>query len=255
MKILLFVSGFLLFLGILTYHAQAADPTMVLYLPLDENAGNTAADLSGYKNDAALKGNPKWVPGKFGSAVEFGASKYLQVADSNSLDITKGITISCWVKIAGDTGDNQSGVEKGAAWASGEYNLLPVYGGAVLLQMFDLPEACNDDATGGNVLDNQWHFIAGVWDGKAINIYVDAKSAREMGCVGEIKPNADPLYIGCRGGSGRWVNGTMDEIKIYNRGLSIDEIGQDMKDPRANLAVVNLKGKLTITWGDLKVKF
>lgn len=254
MKTLLFVSSFILCLGVLIQYSQSADTSMVLYLPLDENAGNTAADLSNYKNDAVLKGSPKWVPGKFGSAIEFGTGKYLQVADSNSLDVTKGLTINCWVKIVGETGDNQSGVEKGAAWVSGEYNLLPVYGGAVLLQAFDLPEACNDDVTGGNVVDNQWHFVAGVWDGKDVKIYVDAKEARAMGCVGEIKPNAEPLFIGCRGGTGRWVNGTMDEIKIYNRGLSIDEIAQDMKDPRANTAVVNAKDKLAVTWGDIKVK-
>ena len=49
---------------------------------------------------------------------------YLEVKDSDSLDMTKSLTVSCWVKIIGVTADHQSGIEKGTAWASGEYNLL-----------------------------------------------------------------------------------------------------------------------------------
>jgi len=234
-------------------YGKSIDPSMVLYLPLDENKGDIAIDLSDYKNDATLKGKAKWAPGKFNSGIELGTSNYLEVNDSDSLKITDALTISCWVRIMGATGDNQSGVEKGAAWISGEYNLLPEYGGGVLLQMFDLPEACNDEAIGPSVVDQQWHYITGAWDGKTIMIYIDAKESRTLACKGKLNTNNDPLYIGCRGGGGRWVNGFIDEIKIYNRALSVDEIKIDMEDPTANLAV-DVVGKLAVTWGNLKAK-
>jgi len=255
MKILFSIVVLFCGLWILTSYGQAADTSLVLYLPLDENKGNIAYDLSEYKNDASLKGKANWAPGKFNSGIELGAGNYLEVGDSDSLDITKALTISCWVKIMGLTGDNQSGVEKGAAWVSGEYNLLPVYGGGVLLQMFDLPEECDDEAIGGSVSDGEWHFITGTWDGGTIAVYIDAKESRALPCKGELIPNNDLLFIGCRGGSGRWVNGFMDEIKIYNRALSIEEIEKDMIDPRANLAVVEANGKLAVTWGKLKAGF
>jgi len=239
--------------GLISY-GQAADPSMVLYLPMDENEGDTAYDLSEYKNDAALKGKAKWAPGKYESGVELGTSNYLEVKDSDSLDITDALTISCWVRIMGLTGDNQSGIEKGAAWAVGEYNLLPEYGGGVLLQIFDLPEACNDDAIAGSIVDQEWHYVTGTWDGKTIIIYIDGEESRTMACKGKLGTNNDSLYIGCRGGSGRWVDGFMDEIKIYNRALSVDEIKVDMETPRANLAV-DVVGKLAVTWGNLKVDF
>jgi len=246
---------FFLFLGvclwILSSYAKAIDPSLVLYLPLDENEGQIAGDVTEYKNDAVFKGKAKWAPGKFNSGVELGAGNYLEVKDSDSLDMTDALTISCWVKIMALTGDHQSGVEKGAAWGIGEYNLLPEYSGGVLLQMFDLPEACNDEAIGGSVADGEWHFITGTWDGKTIVVYIDAKESRRLPCEGTLGTNNDPLYIGCRGGGQRWFNGFIDEIEIYNRALNVDEIEMDMEDPRANLAV-DAVGKLAVTWGNIK---
>jgi hypothetical protein len=144
-------------------------------------------------------------------------------------------------------------VEKGAAWAVGEYNLLPVYSGSILLQINDLPDECDDEAIGGSVVDQEWHFITGAWDGKTIIVYIDAEESKAMPCKGKLGTNNESLYIGCRGGSQRWMNGFIDEIKIYNRALSVDEIKIDMEDPTANLAV-DVVDKLAVTWGNLKAK-
>jgi len=254
MRIVFFIVVLSCCLWVLINCGQAVDPSMVLYLPMDEDTGSIAHDLSDYKNDAFFKGKPKWTPGKFNSGIEFGVGNYLEVGDSDSLDITDAITISCWAKVTGLTGDHQSGVEKGAAWIAGEYNLLPVYSGGVLLQMFDLPEECDDECIGSSVSDGEWHFITGTWNGKIITVYIDAKENRTLPCAGKLEKNTDPLFIGGRGGSQRWLVGVIDEVKIYNRALSADEIERDMDDPKANLAV-NIVGKLADTWGSLKTKF
>jgi len=253
MKTAFFILVLFCCLGVLPSYGKTLDPSMVLYLPLDENEGNIAKDLSDYKNDATLKGKPKWAPGKFNSGIEISANNYLEVKNSDSLQITDALTISCWVKINGVTADHQSGVEKGASWAVGEYNLLPVYSGGVLLQMNDLPEECDDEAIGGSVVDQEWHFITGTWDGKTITVYIDAKESKSMPCKGKLGTNNESLYIGCRGGNQRWMNGFIDEIKIYNRALSVNEIKIDMEDPTANLAV-DVVGKLAVTWGNLKAR-
>jgi len=231
----------------------AIDQSLVLYLPMDENAGKVARDLSIYKNDASLEGNPKWVPGKFKSCIEFSPNNYLKVKDSNSLDITKGLTIELWVTLKALNGAQQSGVEKGNGWVTGEYNLLPEYNGGILLQILDLPEECDDEGQTGSaatMADGNWHFIAGTWDGNMIKIYIDGKESNRLACKGEINPNADPLYIGCRNGAERWVTGLMDEIKIYNYALSKDEIVKDMTNPI--ITAVSPGAKLTTTWGILK---
>lgn len=234
-----------------------ADPTMVLYLNLDENSVKIAHDLSNFANDASLMGNPKWAPGKFGTCIEFGASNYLKVNDSNSLDVTKGLTINLWAKLAKLTGAQQSGVEKGTAWTVGEYNLCPEYNGGVILRIFDLPEGCDDEGQGGSsatVANGEWHFVAGTWDGDMIRIYIDDKEVNKIACKGELSPNSDAVFIGCRNGAERWVYGFMDEIKIYNRALNADELKADMANPAANLSVTT-DSKSTITWGKVKSKY
>jgi hypothetical protein len=231
----------------------AKDETLVLYLPLDEGDGNVAKDLSEYGNDAELKGKPKWADGKFGKALELdGAGSYALVPDSESLRITDRITISCWVKVIGG-GDPQSAVEKGGGWIAGEYNLCAVYQGGVLLQFHDLPDNCNDENIGGSVRDGEWHFIAGTWDGKSIKVYIDGELSREMKCPGELAENSDPLFIGSRGGTQRFLMGYIDEIKIYNRALEKDELLRDMNDPREVLGVSDLD-LLPVFWGELKAR-
>ena len=252
--------GFALFLFILapivSVHA-AKDPTMVLYLNLDENAGKVARDLSDFNNDADLMGKAQWAPGKFGSCIEFGPNNYLKVKDSKSLDITSGLTIELWAKLTKLTGAQQSGVEKGSGWLVGEYNLCPEYNGGMLLQLFDLPDTCDDEGQGGKAADwgdGNWHFFAGTWDGDSIKVYVDGKELNSTNCKGTVTPNNDPLFIGCRNGAERWVNGFMDEIKIYNRALSAAELDADMADPTANLAVT-VFGKSTATWAMIKSSY
>lgn len=253
-KVLLIIALVFCYVFTLVECISASDNTIVLYLPLDENNGNTANDLSGLKNDAILKGGAKWMPGKFNSGVQLVANNYLEVKDSDSLDITKAMTIEFWSKIYALTADHQSGVEKGTAWSAGEYNLLPVYSGTIMFQLFDLPDACNDAANGPDVADGEWHFVVGIWDGKNIIINVDGLEKQNMACAGELNTNSDSLYIGCRAGSSRWMNGILDEIKIYNRALSVAEIKKDMENPAANLAV-SPKSKLATTWGSLKASF
>jgi len=255
LKIWFLFFAFCLFLGLpFSLYSAGLDPSLVMYLPLDENTGKIAKDLSPFKNDAEFKGKPTWVQGKYNSGVLLGIGNWLEVKDADSLDLTDGITINCWVLIKSLTGDHQSAVEKGAAWGPGEYNLLPVYSGNVLLQMNDLPDECDDEAIGGKVDDGLWHHIAGTFNGKVIKTYIDGKESSSLSCVGSLDKNSDPLFIGCRGGSSRWMDGVIDEIKIYNRALTADEIKKDMEDPKANLSV-NVNGKLSVTWGKLKTKY
>lgn len=245
-------------IGLMLYSAgslMAQDKSVVLYLPFDENKGNVTKDISGNGNDAEFRGKPKWAPaGKFGSAIEFGTGNFLEVKNHPSLQLTTAMTIEIWSKILGDTGDNQSGVEKEPAWLTGEYNLLPVYAGGILLQIFDLPEPCNDEAIGPSaILDKDWHFVVGTWDGKIIKMYLDGKKTNELPCVGALQKGNGFLYIGCRGGAGRWVNGFLDEVKMYNRALTEKEIRADMDDPRGNMAV-DPRHKLATSWGMIKAR-
>jgi hypothetical protein len=73
---------------------SSAEP--VLHLKFDEGKGGVVIDSSDYGNNGIVH-NPKWITGKFGSALQFnGVDSYAQIPSSQSLDLTGDLTIELW---------------------------------------------------------------------------------------------------------------------------------------------------------------
>ena len=238
----------LLFTAILLTGICSAED-LVLHLSFDDLNGKVAKDSSEFGNDATFSGSPKLIDGKFGKAIDFDGATWAEIPDHNSIDIVDGITIEFWANLR-TAGAEQTGIEKSPTWKAGLYTLAAYYRGGSILQFFDLPENCDDENIGGNILDGEWHFLAGTWDGKIIKLYIDGELSSELECAGTLVPNNDPLYIGARGGTQRFLKGAMDEIKMYNYALTEGELRDDMENPL--LLAVDPKGKLTTTWAHLK---
>ena len=65
----------------------------------DESSGKVAKDSSENGYDGELMGNPKWVDGKFGKALDLnGSTDYVEVESQPGLDITGDITVTAWIK-------------------------------------------------------------------------------------------------------------------------------------------------------------
>ena len=230
------------------------DPTIVLYLPFEEQSGKIAKDLSQFGHKAEFRKKTAWAKGKHGGGIELGLENWLEVKDHDSLDLTNKMTIMFWSKLMSATGEVQSGVEKEPAWQAGEYNLLPEYNGGILLQANDWPDECDDEAIGfPSTIDKKWHHCAGTFNGKEIKIYGDGKLRETLPCKGAVEKGSGNLYIGGRGGAGRWIDGFLDEIKMYNRVLTEAEILEDMNNPMHNLSV-SPADKVATTWGLLKTQ-
>jgi len=237
--------------------SMAVDDSLVLYLTFDEDQGKEVNDLTAYGNDGDIKGNPKVVDGIFGFALEFnGSTDSVEIPHSDSLTMSKAFTIEMWVNLAspGKT-DNQVGMEKGG-WESGEYGLYVYYvpGDASAVQIKDVPEACGDANSGNlgqNVKDGNWHHLTGMWNGKEIFLYTDGVLDMSVECSGTIGENSKPLYIAARNGGERFLMGIIDEVRLYNRALSEDEIKKDM-ETFGKISVSPLE-KLAVCWGTVKV--
>ena len=232
----------------------AVDGSMVLHFTFDEGKGDLVADDSLHSNNGRTEGNPKWVPGKFGSALEFdGNGETVEISHAESLNISTAVTMEMWVKIPPSGGEsNQAGIEKGI-WDTGEYSLYPVYGANTIAQFNDLPEDCDDENTGRSIRDNQWHHLAGVWDGHRIYIYLDGELDKSSACEGELGENKSDLYIGSRAGNERFLIGTVDEVRIYNRALTQAEIKIDMVT--FGSTAVSPSEKLAVCWGGVRLGY
>jgi len=244
-------------LSINTAKAQV-DDSLVLHLIFDEGENDTVMDYSNYNNDGSIKGDPKWVDGKSGFALQFdGSDDSVEIPHADSLNMTDAVTIEMWVKLDADgPNSNQVGIEKGG-WEAGEYSLYAFYvpGNGTAMQFKDLPENCGDANSGHlgqNIKDGKWHHIAGSWDGNTINIYTDGELDDSWECNGgNLAENSKSIYVAARNGNDRLLKGVVDEIRVYNRSLSQAEIQSDMETFGPSSAI-SPSEKVSVCWGKLK---
>ena len=71
---------------------------------------------------------------------------------------------------------------------------------------------------------NEWHHIVGTADGSTLKLYVDGVLRGSTAITVNPPSNNDPLTIGSFFSSQRSFNGTIDEVRIWNRALSASEI-------------------------------
>src|SRR5437868_96314 len=62
----------------------------------DEGSGSIVSDASGHGNDGTITG-ATWTQGHFGNALSFVPPNWVTVADSDSLDLTSGMTLEAWI--------------------------------------------------------------------------------------------------------------------------------------------------------------
>jgi len=196
---------------------------LVLWLKFNEGSGNIAYDSSFYNNHGTIYG-ATWTDGKFGKALSFdGVDDYVEIPDSESLDITDAITVMVWVN--GDLASQYKGIlEKRDSTASG-FALLSWDADEIKFEITNIGLSISK----GGLESFRWYHVVGTYDsstGKGY-LYINGVKVGEDTASGAIKPNDAKLFIGSRGIGNKpscYFNGTIDEVRIYNRALSENEI-------------------------------
>jgi glucose/arabinose dehydrogenase/PKD repeat protein len=207
-------------------YTDAGPSGPVVALPLDEGIGSTVRDVSGNVNDGTISG-AAWTPaGKYGPGLTFdGVDDWVTVADADSLDIGGPLTLEAWVKprVQG-IWDNVLVKEAPASLAYALYATgdagAPRPNAAVGVSELFAP---------GVLPTGAWTHLAATYDGSAIRIYVDGVLVATQGGVTAPPTTGNPLRIGGDTiGSDEFFDGSIDEIRIYDRALTADEVGTDM---------------------------
>jgi hypothetical protein len=204
--------------------ALAAEPGLVGWWQFNEGSGTKAADSSGSGNDGTLSGPVTWDTGWDGTAcLSFnGPYNFVRVPDSASLNMTDGITIAAWVNPRW-TGNNRI-MQKSTEGSDNQYRLLKEGGNNI---RFHVPPFPNLEATGFIPAKGEWSHLAGTYDGKEVRIYINGKMVASQAASGRMDISNGPLFIGTKHSTapaGDEYNGLMDDVRIYNRGLSEAEI-------------------------------
>jgi len=212
---------------------------------LDEVGGSTAVNAAGNKLTGRLHGKPRWAPdsGMHGGALKLdGQSDWVELADSSDLDLRGGLTVAVWIKMQPEAKVGGTLLAKGdawrlqRAWGKGhlEFNLTgPQVNkkGKPAILVFKEP-----------LKGNEWHHVAGVYDGKTAVLYVDGEPRDSSNASGAIAANNVPVSLGENASvRGRFFDGWIDEARLYAHGLSAEEIKSLFREGRSELAAGGAK--------------
>ena len=190
----------------------------------DEGKGAIAGDVSGRDNHGKIMGGAKWAKGKIGGALEFdGSDDFVSIPNEGAFDITDGVTVSAWIRVESFTKPWQAFVTKGdRAWRLHRANETKGVGFACS----DLSRQEVGDLLGkADIADSQWHHVAGVLDGDKALIFVDGVKDTSAASSPKISVNDYPVLIGANAQrAGRLFHGLIDDVRIYDRALSADEL-------------------------------
>ncbi len=220
----LIVSGMVLALPEADVEAQSDG--LVAHWDFNEGTGTTVSDSSGNGNDGTING-ASWTTGKVGSALSFdGVDDYVEIADSDSFDISTQNTFEVWVNL----NSNQGGVIL-SKWVNAyEDKTLHIADNlAIHYALFRGwgTEGIENVAISNTMLTSgAWFHIVGTYNGEYQKIYINGMLDSSKSVTGEVWDSDGTFYIGraFRAENLPPFNGLIDQVRIYNRALSASEI-------------------------------
>ncbi|MFH1715752.1 MAG: LamG-like jellyroll fold domain-containing protein, partial [Planctomycetota bacterium] len=216
-------SGVVYFDDIRLYRKRPFDPGddgLIAHYAFENDANDSSANAL----HGTIMGDPSFADGASGTALDFdGDGDYVDCGNSPLFDVTEQLTVAAWINIRAIAGDWRTIIAKGDnAWRMGSYQ-------STQRMHFAFEDgsrgwqAANSDS---EVPLNEWHHVCGTYD--LVNggrIYIDGVLNGSNPDIGGITLDAYNVYIGDNSqNTGRFWDGLIDEVVIYNRALSELEI-------------------------------
>ena len=201
--------------------AQVADPNLIGWWTFDEEGVGIAEDSSGHDVTGTINGNPKWVAGILGSALDFDGMDDCVTTGQGLLNNLPQFTMACWMNAANYTVNRTGLVGQNDCLEFGFNN------------NGDL--RCWSAGVNGNISFRyphaypSWHHVAVVGRANGLFLYIDGQQVAGPSAApaGNFGSSAFTVNIGGGGiydATGNWFRGQMDDVRIYNRALTAEEI-------------------------------
>jgi regulation of enolase protein 1 (concanavalin A-like superfamily) len=203
-----------------------SDANLVGWWKFDDGSGHSATDSSGNNLNGTLRPNdvngPTWVAGKINGGLQFdGTNDYVDVNYTTNLPRW---TVCVWVTspaAPSAAANSASGPVHRESNFQFNWNHQNNYGGDVGVQV----GGTWYHAPFRTLLANTWYHLAGTYDGETLKAYKDG-----VLIIVDTTPSGNPnnetdhLTFGKHSGLAQYFNGTIDDVRIYSRVLSHDEI-------------------------------
>ncbi len=240
---------------------QVAQDSLVAYWALDSyTEGSTVTDATG-KYKMSLYSDPccgpSLVTGKYGQALGFDAAKKQYALLTNfPVDTSAGAqtSIEFWMKPT-----IQNGVAKGGTVLSfDQYALVAWTGGSIGFNTGNSDSYGTTDTASANILNKgDWvHVVAVFSNGNIQNTKIYINGVKQTLSQGTNQPNTRSvtpnLYLGQFSSGCCYFDGSVDNVKIYNRELSdadakniYSEAAKPASGSSASGALIGISGKQT----------
>ena len=214
------------------------DDGLVAHWQFDETSGNKATDTVGGYTGTVLNNNGiPWKTGRFANCLKLdGNNDYLLVSSFRGITGTQSRTVTGWI----NTDVQQAGdIISWGSSSSGRKWLMTIQDTETTAGTLKL------DISGGYIVgstvlwDGNWHHIAAVFDNDGtpdvtdVRLYVDGESESIIASSPMTlnSSSSTSVKVGIfNDGANRYYGGMLDELSIYSRALSLEEI-QSMADP------------------------
>jgi len=204
----------------------APPDNLISWWPGDGNAEDFVGDNDGV-NSATF------VPGMVGDTFTFSGtgSDYVRVSNDPSLE-PETVTVDAWVRAPVSPGSARYIVAKGAQGCTAASYALYTSGGGLRFYVYSgigSGFVLSPYYASSGIWDGQWHHVAGTYDGTAVRLYVDGaqvgSGTSTSISIGYGLATDNDLIIGQYTGTCSLpFNGDIDEVEIFNRALSLEEI-------------------------------
>ena len=202
------------------------DPNLAAWWKFDETSGATAADSSRYRRKGVLKGGLSFdknsAPGRTGRALTFdGNDDYVEITGYKGVAGTQPRTVTAWVKTTKAIGEVIS-------WGEEDFGQMWTF--AFIRKRMGVTPSGGYFYMNDEISDDQWHHVAAVVEEAELPNLHDDVTLYKNGTIAEIHdiglldlwPISTGSDLDVR--IGREFRGLIDDIRIYDRALSRDEI-------------------------------
>lgn len=208
------------------------------YWKMDDGAGTGVTDEYKTSNGELYNAvEETWTDGYMGKALDFTQSSstdtsvFVDISNTDAVDFdsTESFSISLLVKADKSYGSEQTIISKGMVGISnGGWYHLSYKNGAVRFMIWDSDKLSSPEGVmPSSFPDNDWVHIVCVRNVETDSLYVYLNGDLLDGEVDETVmdiANDGNLYIGAAPNWGNQLQGSVDELSIYNRVLTADEI-------------------------------
>ena len=195
----------------------------------DESDPLVVRDSSGNSHDGNITGGVTYnANGISGKAIYFdGVDGKIIVPYNQNLSLHNAVTIEAWVKVSKVSVEAYEFIEQGTS-----YMMYLYVKGNQPRMMASVSIGGQKYPQGSSVIGNydEWHHLAGVYDGNTIINYVDGQVKASAPLSGQMNTMSNDFKVSRRG----LYKGFFDNIRVYGKGLTAFEIQQHYAEGLTN---------------------